>query len=1313
MNDALHASASADDGLRQVLDRTTAAALAVSGAAAGQVFEDLARSLATILGVDAALIGEFMDEGRTRMRTLAVWIDGRHLRNFDYDVTQTPCRYIVGRASRFVASGVHREFAPGSMFEAKGFDAYAGYSLFDAGERQVGLIVALNRAPLGDRDLTEALMKIFAVRAAAEIERRRAAAALQESEISYRALFEAAQDAIFVHDWDSGAIIDVNPRACEVYGYSREELLGASIAELSSNVPPYTAQDAARHIENAKRGQPVRIEWQRRNRDGSLHWDEVVLQPATIGGVPRILALTREITERKEAEAALRASEEQYRAIFNASADALVLWDSSFRRVDVNPAYEKTYGWKREEMVGRGYEHLDFSPDYFRPRQELVRRALAGENCRAELEAIRKDGERILTEVHAIPFRHRGEPHVLAIARDITERKRAEQALRDSEGLYRELFNASADAMVLRDAEFRVVDVNPSYTTMSGYSREETIGAGRVLTIDEAGNVQWRAAHQRMLSGEHLRFEFAARRKDGTPYEAEVRGMPVRYHDRPHVLYVSRDITERKRAERALAASEEQYRAIFNAATDALVLWNSNVQVVDVNPAFLRIYGYERERIVGGSYPASFPRDYVEQRAALVKRALAGEHCELQTRAFRADGQPFEVELRVLPVQHRGEPHALAIARDITVSKRAEEALRASEEQYRAIFNASADGLFLRDEQFRIVDVNPAYLAMKGFAREELLGSTRILSPADDEAERRHAHARVLAGETVRYETSALRKDGTWFDVEVRCMPLLYRGAPHVLYSVRDITERKRAEAALRASEEQYRAIFNASADAMVMRDDQMRVVDVNPAFLSLLGRAREEIVGHVHPAFVIAPEREAAEELLRRALAGRAGRLEVQSVSADGVRREIDVRAMPMQYQGRPHVLAIARDMTAERRAERESHRLEAQLRQAQKMEAIGQLTGGIAHDFNNILASVMGYAVLAEERAAEAGDAKAVDYLGQALASCRRARDLIQQMLTFSRGGRGEARVVDLAALVRDALPMLRASLPSTLRLVDDCDPATPTVRIDEVQAHQVLLNLAINARDAMSGAGELRIGVRRRDVEGSTCTSCRHTLAGTYVELSVSDCGGGIAPELLDRIFDPFFTTKAPGKGSGMGLSMVHGIVHEYGGHVIVDNVPGRGAVFRVLWPACAGRAESVASAPPRAIRQPLKGRVLLVDDEPAVLGSMRELLSTWGLEVAAFGQPEQALAAFEANADGFDLLVTDLAMPQLSGTELAARLQSRRDLPVLLASGFVDDAALAAARELGVHAVLRKPVEAAELRAAVESALRARATRGGGS
>jgi signal transduction histidine kinase len=218
--------------------------------------------------------------------------------------------------------------------------------------------------------------------------------------------------------------------------------------------------------------------------------------------------------------------------------------------------------------------------------------------------------------------------------------------------------------------------------------------------------------------------------------------------------------------------------------------------------------------------------------------------------------------------------------------------------------------------------------------------------------------------------------------------------------------------------------------------------------------------------------------------------------------------------------------------------------------MEAIGQLTGGVAHDFNNILASVMGYVVLAEERATDTGDAKSAEYLDQALASCRRARDLIKQLMTFSRGGRGEPRALSLAAVVRDALPMLRSALPSTLEIEVAVDDSVTAVLMDEVQAHQVLLNLAINARDASPPSGRIKIGVASVGVTDAACTSCRHVVHGRYIELSVADTGRGIEPDLLERIFDPFFTTKAPGKGSGMGLSTVHGIVHEHRGHIIVD-------------------------------------------------------------------------------------------------------------------------------------------------------------------
>jgi len=911
-------------------------ALAVSGAEGETLFHDLARDLSAILGVEVAFIATFADRERTRMRTLAVAVDGEIRPGFDYPLAGTPCADVVGRAFRFHGAGVQGKFPRDDLFVALGVEGYAAYPLNGAAGQPLGIIGVMSRRPLADAALAESVLRIFAGRAAAEIGRGRAEQARRVSEASYRAIFEATEDAIFVHDWDTGAILDVNPKACEAYGYSPEEFRRLTPVDLGSGVPPYTQEEAARRLGEARAGGPVRFEWQRRNKDGSLHWDEVTLKKVEIGGRPYLLAITREITERRLAEERLRASEEQYRAIFNASADALVLWNSSLQRVEVNPAYERLLGYSRAEVLGDAYESAH-SREYAERRRALVRRTLAGERCHAELEAERKNGERFQIEVRTIPVTYRGEPHVLAILRDISERKRAEERLRASEEQYRAMFDAAADALVLRDADFRIVDVNPAYLAMSGYRRDEVIGVDR-LTL---------------------------------------------------------------------------------------------------NPDELR--------------------DYVLEM-----------------------------------------------------------------------------------------------------------------------------HRRALAGEPIQFEATAYSRNGRCGELEVRGVPILHQGKPHVLYIGRDITARKRAE---------------------------------------------------------------------------------------------------------------------AERAA------LEAQLRQAQKMEAIGHLAGGIAHDFNNLLTSIMGYIVLASERPAAAGDAKLARYLDQSQQSCRRARDLIQQLLTFSRGRRGEPRPVDLAAHVRAAEALLRSALPATLELDVAFAPGTPPVLIDPVHADQILLNLCINARDATGGRGSVRVSVGRARHAGALCTACRKPFAGEFVELCVRDDGAGIAPGTLDRMFEPFFTTKAAGEGSGMGLATVHGIVHEHGGHILVETAPGRGATFRILLPASGGPVAQAAEAPAApASRGALAGRVLLVDDEASVSGFLRELLESWGLEVVACSDGLEAREAFASEPAAFALVLTDQTMPRLTGTQLARELtRLRPDVPVILCSGYADTLGRAEAEAAGIRAFVHKPIDPAELRAILEGHL----------
>ncbi len=1296
----------ADEALR-------AAALAVSSARGDSVFTELVRYLATILHCEIAFIARQLPDKPELLSMLAMTQDGALQRDFDYRLRGTPCDTVLGQSFRVYPAQLREQFPDDADARAQCLESYAGFPLRSLDGTPLGVIAVASRRPLLQLERIESLLQIFAVRAAAEIERLAAGEALRRSEASYRAIFEAAEDAIFIHDWDTGAVLDVNPKACETYGYSREQLINAPIDRISSGIEPYTGRQAWRHLQQARLGRCPPFEWQRRNQDGSLHWDEVRLKPVMIDGRHHILAFTRDITERKAALAALQAREEQYRVIFDGSADALVLWDQDIRCVDVNQAFTRLFGWERAESVGGTFPR-SFGDEAIRQRRECIHAALQGQERSLETRAARKDGSHFDIEVRYLPIRYGGIPHVLSIGRDITERKAALAALQAREEQYRVIFDGSADALAVWNDGPCIVDINPTFERMFGYQRADILGKSLPPSLGQR-EIERRLQHIRAaLAGQEGTLETIGLRKDGSRFDLELRYLPIGYAAAPHVLAIGRDITERKASLAALRSQEQKYRAIFDGSVDGMVLWNEALQVVDVNEGFVRMVGLTREQVVGRHWRERADADDIEALLGLIQGALDGRVGQATTTVTRGDGSPFEIEVRYLPVRIGEQRFALGVGRDVSERLEHERALQRSEQQYRDIFNASADALVLRDADFRIIDVNATYETMSGFSRDEVLGVDRIIAnPAEVATAIRAQHARALRGEPVALEVPLLRRDGERFEIELRGVPILHRGAPHVLYMGRDITANKRAEAALRDSEEQYRAIFNASADGLVLRDKNYRAVDVNPAYLAMSGYSRDEVLQSRR----VLTQMDGAMQLRHaeqhgRILAGEHVRFEVTGTRKDGTQFEIEVSAMPLLHLGEPHALYAARDISERRRAEAQRGELERQLRQAQKMEAIGQLTGGIAHDFNNILTSVIGYLVLGLERAANLGDAKLQRQLGQAHLAAQRARELIAQMLAFARRQRGEHKPLLLAPLINQTLQLLRATMPSSLTLDFHATAGDEETQVsaDAVQLEQVLFNLCINARDAIQGPGSIRVGL---GLHGGAwqCASCRATGDGRrWVALSVADSGSGVDPALLDRIFEPFTSTKEVGRGSGMGLAMVHGIVHDHGGHVGVETKPGAGSVFRVLLPpaSAATLAAPAADAPPAAAWAPLCGRVMVVDDEAMVGEFMAELLEGWGIEVVLQRDPLQALDWLQDPAHTLDLLITDQTMPQLSGLALAQRATTLRPgLPALLYSGNAEGIDAAAQQRHGVCGVLRKPVDAEVLRAAMQRCLAARA------
>ena len=521
---------------------------------------------------------------------------------------------------------------------------------------------------------------------------------------------------------------------------------------------------------------------------------------------------------------------------------------------------------------------------------------------------------------------------------------------------------------------------------------------------------------------------------------------------------------------------------------------------------------------------------------------------------------------------------------------------------------------------------------------------------------------------------------------------------------IKEVDERKHAQEALRVSEEQLRLFIEHAPAAIAMFDQNMHYLAASRRWLIDYNLGEQDLVGRSHyEVFPEIPER--WREAHRRCLGGAVEKCEEDHFDrADGTVQWLHWEIHPWWRGDSDEVggiLMFTVDITERRRAEEERLQLQRQLQQAQKMEAIGQLTGGIAHDFNNILTSILGFSDLAITHFATDQKSKPYQYLREIQIAGERARDLVAKMLTFSRGAKMEVKSLQIALMVKEVVQTLRSVLPASIELTCRIGENVPAVMMDEVQLHQILMNLCINARDAMQGQGSIEISLHHRRKLRFVCDSCHRDLKGDFVELVVKDDGQGIPEDVLPHIFEPFFTTKEIGKGTGMGLSMVQGIVHEPGGHIRVTAVQEQGSTFRLLLPVATQEIITSPVVPQTAPRlNAAGGRILIVDDESTLTRYFTELLEGHGYTIKSFNDPVETLVYFQANSDAVDLVLTDQTMPGMTGAEMVQEIfKLRRDLPVILTTGYSDQIDEQKAKQLNIRAFLAKPVKADQLLALI--------------
>jgi len=623
-------------------------------------------------------------------------------------------------------------------------------------------------------------------------------------------------------------------------------------------------------------------------------------------------------------------------------------------------------------------------------------------------------------------------------------------------------------------------------------------------------------------------------------------------------------------------------------------------------------------------------------------------------------------------------------------------ALTESEERFKALHDASFGGISIHDKGI-ILECNRGLADITGYSKSELIGVNGLLLIADKS--KSDVMDKILSGYEKPYEAIGLRKSGEEYPVRIEARNITYKNKTVRIVEFRNIAEQKKAEEALRLT----RYSIEHASDAVFWSTPDARIVDVNEAACKSLGYTRQELLKLSLPDVAPRCQEEVWTKKLTELRLGGSLKFESEHLAKDGRLIPVEIVSNYVQFGTVERIFDFVRDITDRKLAEEENAMLEVQLQQAQKMEAIGTLAGGIAHDFNNILSSIYGYTQLARMHIANPEQQKeSLDGVRQA---ADRAKKLVKQILTFSRKGKQEKLQLSISNLAKEVVAMLRQTVPSTIDISHEIS-SSATILADPTQIHQVLMNLCTNAYQSMrQEGGTLRIRVIDEELGKAKILWGKTVPPGKYTMICVSDSGTGMDDNTMKKIFDPFFTTKIVGDGTGLGLAVVHGIVADHQGYVLVDSKRGIGTTFQVYLPVSDKNAvKAITESVPHYGLQGSE-RILFVDDENDIQEIFGKVFRKYGYQATIFGDPEEALAHFNGASDQFDLLITDMTMPKMTGIELIHKvLKIRPNLPVVLCTGYSDLINAEDAHKQGITNFVEKPFTMSHLLYITRSAMR---------
>ena len=1052
-----------------------------------------------------------------------------------------------------------------------------------------------------------------------------------------------------------------------------------------------------RVLQSIMAGKPhARYETVRRRKEGSLIQVSLVVSPIknSLGEIVGASTIAREIVDRKHREVC-----EHLAAVVESSDDAIIGKSLDGTITAWNPGAANLFGYSPLEAVGKPIQML-LPRERINEESEILERIRNGQRVKHfETVRVRKDGAEVHVSVTISPIRDRSGTIVGAsqIARDITDRMRAEE-LRERLAA---VVESCEDAVIGKSLDGTIIAWNPGAENLFGYSASEAVGKPIEMLLPPERANEESAILARIKCGERLEhFETVRLQKDGKRVDVSVTISPIR--DRRGTIVgaskIAHDISGRKCAEEQLRKSEERFSKAFRQSPLAIVIsTEEDERYLDVNESFLKMVGCERADVVGRTASQLMFWAQPSLRIDLLRQLQAGgKMTDVRVQFKTSTGEIRDAELTWEPIEVEGQHCLLAFIRDITEQMRSEKRLR----EYERVVEGLEDMIVVVDRDYRYIIANRAFLSYRELESKQVIGHRvdDVLEKDTYEAVVKAKMDECFGGKVIRYELKFSYPKLGERALLVSYFPIAGpTGIERIACVLRDITERKQAEEELRKSEDRFSKAFRQSPLAITISTEADGMyLDANESFLRMTGYTREDVVGRTasEMRFWALPSLRADFlEQLREGEKVTGRRMEFKTSTAET--REAELSWEDIEVEGQPCILAFMRDIT-------ETQRLEAQFLQAQKMEAVGRLAGGVAHDFNNMLSVIIGYSDLSSDLVAS--DSPVKRHLAQIKKASERAALLTRQLLAFSRQQVIFPRILNLNEVVNNVTTML-------LRMVGDSisvafQPITPigSIKADPGQIEQILMNLVVNARDAMPHGGEITIETAHAELDEHYVAEHPGSQTGRHVILAVSDNGCGIEEAIKCKIFEPFFTTKGIGQGTGLGLSTVYGIVTQSKGSICVDSEVGKGTKFTIYFPRIAAEAEELLQPP--EVDDVISGTetILLVEDDASVRKVTSSLLSSAGYRVVEASNAEKALEIITSSGQGIDLLLTDLIMFGQSGFDLFEQAKViRPGLRSLFMSGYTGDLIALQGGLISERAFLPKPFTRISLLKKVYSAL----------